>query len=97
MLREVQPTTFCGIPWVWDRMLDNLKTKHLDSTAFRRKIDRWAMRVGLSTNRRRLQGYSGRWGRGGRRPGAGQRSHRGHGSASKGRSTSHCVLAWPRG
>nr|XP_048283458.1 long-chain-fatty-acid--CoA ligase ACSBG2-like isoform X2 [Myodes glareolus] len=56
MLREVQPTTFCGIPWVWDRMLDNLKTKHLDSTAFRRKIDRWAMRVGLSTNRRRLQG-----------------------------------------
>ncbi|XP_005371197.1 long-chain-fatty-acid--CoA ligase ACSBG2 [Microtus ochrogaster] len=56
MLREVQPTTFCGIPWVWDRMLDNLKTKHLDSTAFRRKIDRWAMRVGLSTHRRRLQG-----------------------------------------
>ncbi|XP_049981205.1 long-chain-fatty-acid--CoA ligase ACSBG2-like [Alexandromys fortis] len=56
MLHEVQPTTFCGIPWVWDRMLDNLKTKHLDSTAFRRKIDRWAMRVGLSTHRRRLQG-----------------------------------------
>ncbi|XP_075798933.1 long-chain-fatty-acid--CoA ligase ACSBG2-like [Microtus pennsylvanicus] len=55
MLREVQPTTFCGIPWVWDRMLDNLKTKHLDSTAFRRKIDSWAMRVGLSTHRRRLQ------------------------------------------
>ncbi|CAO2641044.1 Long-chain-fatty-acid--CoA ligase ACSBG2 [Lemmus lemmus] len=56
MLREVQPTTFCGIPWVWDRMLDNLKAKHLDATAFRRKIDRWAMRMGLSTNRRRLQG-----------------------------------------
>ncbi|XP_059107993.1 long-chain-fatty-acid--CoA ligase ACSBG2-like isoform X2 [Peromyscus eremicus] len=56
MLRDVQPTTFCGIPWVWDRMLDSLKTKHLDATAFRRRIDRWAMHMGLSTNRRRLLG-----------------------------------------
>ncbi|GAB1301246.1 Acyl-CoA synthetase bubblegum family member 3 [Apodemus speciosus] len=56
LLREVQPTTFCGIPWVWDRMLDSLKTKHLDSTAFRRRIDRWAMRMGLSTNKRRMMG-----------------------------------------
>ncbi|XP_040595124.1 long-chain-fatty-acid--CoA ligase ACSBG2 isoform X2 [Mesocricetus auratus] len=56
MLREVQPTTFCGVPWVWDRMLDSLKTKQLDSTAFRRRIDRWAMSLGLNTNRRRLLG-----------------------------------------
>ncbi|XP_031202555.1 long-chain-fatty-acid--CoA ligase ACSBG2-like isoform X3 [Mastomys coucha] len=56
LLREVQPTTFCGIPWVWDHMLDSLKTKHLDSTAFRRRIDRWAMRMGLSTNKRRMMG-----------------------------------------
>ncbi|XP_028620212.1 long-chain-fatty-acid--CoA ligase ACSBG2-like isoform X2 [Grammomys surdaster] len=56
LLREVQPTTFCGIPWVWDRMLDSLKTKHLDSTAFRRRIDRWAMRMGLRTNKRRMLG-----------------------------------------
>uniref|UniRef100_A0A8D2DSH7 long-chain-fatty-acid--CoA ligase n=1 Tax=Sciurus vulgaris TaxID=55149 RepID=A0A8D2DSH7_SCIVU len=33
MLREVQPTTFYGIPWIWERMLDNLKTSHLDSSA----------------------------------------------------------------
>ncbi|XP_051028704.1 LOW QUALITY PROTEIN: long-chain-fatty-acid--CoA ligase ACSBG2-like [Acomys russatus] len=56
MLREVQPTTFCGIQWVWDRMLDSLKTKHLDSSAFRRRIDRWAMHMGLSTNKRRILG-----------------------------------------
>lgn len=61
LLREVQPTTFCGIPWVWDRMLDSLKTKHLDSTAFRRRIDRWAMRMGLSTNKRRMMGCGRRW------------------------------------
>lgn len=61
LLREVQPTTFCGIPWVWDRMLDSLKTKHLDSTAFRRRIDRWAMHMGLRTNKRRMMGCGRRW------------------------------------
>uniref|UniRef100_A0A8D2DUI2 long-chain-fatty-acid--CoA ligase n=1 Tax=Sciurus vulgaris TaxID=55149 RepID=A0A8D2DUI2_SCIVU len=54
MLREVQPTTFYGIPWIWERMLDNLKTSHLDSSAFRRKLDRWAMRLGLHTNKQRM-------------------------------------------
>ncbi|XP_062966043.1 long-chain-fatty-acid--CoA ligase ACSBG2-like [Cynocephalus volans] len=53
-LREVRPTTFCGVPWVWDRMLDILKTRQLDSTAFRRKIDNWAMELGLRTNRKRM-------------------------------------------
>lgn len=72
LLREVQPTTFCGIPWVWDHMLDSLKTKHLDSTAFRRRIDRWAMRMGLSTNKRRMMGYSRLWtGAQGAEPGGG--------------------------
>ncbi|XP_021074056.1 long-chain-fatty-acid--CoA ligase ACSBG2-like [Mus pahari] len=56
LLREVRPTTFCGIPWVWDRMLDSLKTKFLESTAFRRKIDRWAMRMGLHTNKKQMMG-----------------------------------------
>lgn len=69
MLREVQPTTFCGVPWVWDRMLDSLKTKHLDSTTFRRRVDRWAMHMGLEVNKRRMQGYRGRRGRAGRSPG----------------------------
>lgn len=74
LLREVQPTTFCGIPWVWDRMLDSLKTKYLDSTAFRRRIDRWAMRMGLSTNKRRMMGCgrSRTWAQGAEPWGAGQ-------------------------
>lgn len=101
LLREVQPTTFCGIPWVWDRMLDSLKTKHLDSTAFRRRIDRWAMRMGLSTNKRRMMGCGRRWtgAQGAGQMGPGGSGHMFcffHGSASKGRSTSHCASAWPR-
>lgn len=54
LLREVQPTTFCGIPWVWERMLDDLKTSHLDSSTFRQKLDRWAMKMGLVTNKKRM-------------------------------------------
>lgn len=104
LLREVQPTTFCGIPWVWDRMLDSLKTKHLDSTAFRRKIDRWAMRMGLSTNKRQMMGCGRRWtGALGAGPGVWDRwdpgaavTHSFHGSASKGGSTSRCASAWLR-
>uniref|UniRef100_A0A452U2Z7 long-chain-fatty-acid--CoA ligase n=2 Tax=Ursus TaxID=9639 RepID=A0A452U2Z7_URSMA len=52
-LREVKPTLFHGVPWVWDRLLDNLKTSQLSSTPFRRRIDQWAMWLGLKTNRKR--------------------------------------------
>uniref|UniRef100_A0A8C9PL64 long-chain-fatty-acid--CoA ligase n=1 Tax=Spermophilus dauricus TaxID=99837 RepID=A0A8C9PL64_SPEDA len=47
MLQEVQPTTFYGTPWIWERMLDNLKTSQLDSSPFRRKLDCWAMKLGF--------------------------------------------------
>ncbi|KAM6168063.1 long-chain-fatty-acid--CoA ligase ACSBG2-like [Erethizon dorsatum] len=56
LLREVQPTTFPGTPWVWDRMMDGLRTSQLASTALRRHIDTWAMDVGLSTNKKRMFG-----------------------------------------
>ncbi|KAG3280609.1 long-chain-fatty-acid--CoA ligase ACSBG2-like [Ictidomys tridecemlineatus] len=54
MLQEVQPTTFYGTPWIWERMLDNLKTSQLDSSPLRRKLDCWAMKLGLSTNKKRM-------------------------------------------
>lgn len=53
-LREVRPTTFYGVPWIWERLLDNLKTSQLACTAFRRAVDKWAMGLGLETNRRRM-------------------------------------------
>uniref|UniRef100_A0A8C8YJZ8 long-chain-fatty-acid--CoA ligase n=1 Tax=Prolemur simus TaxID=1328070 RepID=A0A8C8YJZ8_PROSS len=49
-LREVRPTTFYGVPGIWDRMSDSLKARHLGSTLLRRKIDKWAMGLGLKTN-----------------------------------------------
>ncbi|XP_045347669.1 long-chain-fatty-acid--CoA ligase ACSBG2-like isoform X2 [Leopardus geoffroyi] len=55
-LREVKPTMFYGVPWVWDRLLDSLKTSQLASTPFRRRLDKWAMCLGLRPNKRRMLG-----------------------------------------
>uniref|UniRef100_A0A8C8WZE7 long-chain-fatty-acid--CoA ligase n=1 Tax=Panthera leo TaxID=9689 RepID=A0A8C8WZE7_PANLE len=57
-LREVKPTMFYGVPWVWDRLLDSLKTSQLASTQFRRRLDKWAMCLGLRTNKRRMLGQT---------------------------------------
>uniref|UniRef100_A0A667HV50 long-chain-fatty-acid--CoA ligase n=1 Tax=Lynx canadensis TaxID=61383 RepID=A0A667HV50_LYNCA len=51
-LREVKPTMFYSVPWVWDRLLDSPKTSQLASTPFRRRLDKWAMCLGLRTNKR---------------------------------------------
>ncbi|KAM4888899.1 long-chain-fatty-acid--CoA ligase ACSBG2-like isoform 2-T3 [Thomomys bottae] len=56
LLREVKPTTFYGVPWIWDRILDNLKTCQLEYSPFRRKVNAWAMKLGLRTNQRRMFG-----------------------------------------
>ncbi|XP_005405787.1 PREDICTED: long-chain-fatty-acid--CoA ligase ACSBG2-like isoform X2 [Chinchilla lanigera] len=56
LLREVRPTTFPGTPWLWDQMMDGLRTSQLASTALRRRVDSWAMDVGLSTNTKRMFG-----------------------------------------
>lgn len=56
LLREVQPTMFPGSPWVWDRMMDGLRTSQLAATALCRRVDEWAMDVGLSTNKKRMFG-----------------------------------------
>ncbi|XP_037361090.1 long-chain-fatty-acid--CoA ligase ACSBG2-like isoform X2 [Talpa occidentalis] len=53
-LREVKPTLFYGVPWVWDWLLDQLKTSQLSSAPFRKKIDKWAMQLGLRTLKRQM-------------------------------------------
>ncbi|XP_042552955.1 long-chain-fatty-acid--CoA ligase ACSBG2-like [Dipodomys spectabilis] len=56
LLREVKPTTFYGVPWIWDLIQDNLKTSQLELGRFRRKVNDWAMKLGLRTNQRRMFG-----------------------------------------
>lgn len=52
----MRPTTFLATPWMWDRMMDGLRTSQLASTVLRQRIDAWAMDVGLRTNKKRMFG-----------------------------------------
>ncbi|GAB0200646.1 long-chain-fatty-acid--CoA ligase ACSBG2 [Grus japonensis] len=57
-LREVRPTAFLGVPRVWEKMEEKMKSIGAKSSAFRRKVASWAKGVGLQTNLKRMNGYS---------------------------------------
>ncbi|KAJ8278567.1 hypothetical protein GJAV_G00088990 [Gymnothorax javanicus] len=54
-LREVRPTAFMGVPRVWEKMQEKMKSVGSKSSAVRRKVAAWAKDVGLSTNLSRMQ------------------------------------------
>ncbi|XP_063147057.1 long-chain-fatty-acid--CoA ligase ACSBG2 isoform X2 [Candoia aspera] len=55
-LREVRPTAFMGVPRVWEKMQERMKSAGAKSSALKRKIAVWAKAVGLETNLKRLNG-----------------------------------------
>ncbi|NWV69496.1 ACBG2 ligase, partial [Malurus elegans] len=57
-LREVRPTAFLGVPRVWEKMEEKMKSVGMKSSAFRRRVASWAKGVGLQTNLKRMNGYS---------------------------------------
>ncbi|NXI46790.1 ACBG2 ligase, partial [Galbula dea] len=57
-LREVRPTAFLGVPRVWEKMEEKMKSVGAKSSALRRKVAAWAKGVGLQTNLKRMNGYS---------------------------------------
>ncbi|NXU17010.1 ACBG2 ligase, partial [Pardalotus punctatus] len=57
-LREVRPTAFLGVPRVWEKMEEKMKSVGMKSSAFRRKVASWAKGVGLQTNLKRMNGCS---------------------------------------
>ncbi|KAG5851466.1 hypothetical protein ANANG_G00093740 [Anguilla anguilla] len=54
-LREIRPTAFMGVPRVWEKMQEKMKSVGAKSSAVRRKVAAWAKDVGLSTNLSRMQ------------------------------------------
>ncbi|XP_061093922.1 long-chain-fatty-acid--CoA ligase ACSBG2 isoform X1 [Conger conger] len=54
-LREVRPTAFMGVPRVWEKMQEKMKSVGAKSSTVRRKVAAWAKDVGLSTNLNRMQ------------------------------------------
>ncbi|NXX13544.1 ACBG2 ligase, partial [Podargus strigoides] len=57
-LREVRPTMFLGVPRVWEKIEEKMKSIGSKSSTFRRKVASWAKGVGLQTNLKRMNGYS---------------------------------------
>lgn len=49
-LKEVRPTAFMGVPRVWEKMQERMKSAGAKSSTVRRKVASWAKSVGLQTN-----------------------------------------------
>ncbi|NXG79459.1 ACBG2 ligase, partial [Baryphthengus martii] len=57
-LREVRPTAFLGVPRVWEKIEEKIKSMGAKSSTLRRKVASWAKEVGLQTNLKWMNGYS---------------------------------------
>ncbi|NXL72992.1 ACBG2 ligase, partial [Leptocoma aspasia] len=57
-LREVRPTAFLGVPRVWEKMEEKMKSVGMKASALRRRVASWAKGVGLQTNLKRMNGSS---------------------------------------
>ncbi|XP_034561105.1 long-chain-fatty-acid--CoA ligase ACSBG2 isoform X1 [Notolabrus celidotus] len=49
-LKEVRPTAFMGVPRVWEKMQEKMKSVGAKSSTVQRKVAAWAKDVGLQTN-----------------------------------------------
>lgn len=56
-LREIRPTAFMGVPRVWEKMQEKMKSIGAKSSTVRRKVASWAKDVGLQTNLNEMELY----------------------------------------
>lgn len=49
-MKEARPTAFMGVPRVWEKMQEKMKSIGAKSSTVRRKVAAWAKDVGLQTN-----------------------------------------------
>ncbi|XP_031430179.1 long-chain-fatty-acid--CoA ligase ACSBG2 isoform X2 [Clupea harengus] len=54
-LREIRPTAFMGVPRVWEKMQEKMKSVGAKSSTVRRKVASWAKDVGLQTNLSKME------------------------------------------
>lgn len=55
-LQEVRPTVFLGVPRVWEKFVDGIKSAGRQSGSLKKKIAIWAKGVGLKGNYNRMNG-----------------------------------------
>lgn len=56
-LKEARPTAFMGVPRVWEKMQERMKSVGAKSSTVRRKVAAWAKDVGLQTNLTKMNQY----------------------------------------
>uniref|UniRef100_A0A8C6ME06 Long-chain-fatty-acid--CoA ligase ACSBG2 n=1 Tax=Nothobranchius furzeri TaxID=105023 RepID=A0A8C6ME06_NOTFU len=56
-LKEARPTAFMGVPRVWEKMQERMKSVGAKSSTVRRKVAAWAKDVGLQSNLTRMNQY----------------------------------------
>ncbi|XP_036616393.1 long-chain-fatty-acid--CoA ligase ACSBG2-like [Trichosurus vulpecula] len=54
-LKEVRPTTFCGIPEVWEEIQQKLNFDQMTARSFKKAMITWAKKAGLNTNLKQEQ------------------------------------------
>ena len=52
-LKEVQPTTFLGVPRVYEKFMEAILAKTADVKGFKKKVGKWATKKGIKGNYRR--------------------------------------------
>uniref|UniRef100_A0A667WLS5 Long-chain-fatty-acid--CoA ligase ACSBG2 n=1 Tax=Myripristis murdjan TaxID=586833 RepID=A0A667WLS5_9TELE len=62
-LKEVRPTAFMGVPRVWEKMQEKMKSVSAKSSTVRRKVAAWAKDVGLQTNLTKMREITSPFGR----------------------------------
>lgn len=55
-LREVRPTTFLGVPRVWEKMQERMKSVGAKSSTLRKWFADWAKAIGLQASYNAMNG-----------------------------------------
>ncbi|KAK7934350.1 hypothetical protein WMY93_005246 [Mugilogobius chulae] len=55
-LREVRPTSFLGVPRVWEKMQERMKAAGVKASPMKRRISDWAKSIGLQYNYSAMNG-----------------------------------------
>ncbi|XP_035976575.1 long-chain-fatty-acid--CoA ligase ACSBG2 [Halichoerus grypus] len=55
-LQEVKPTTFLGVPRIWEKMQEMIKENGIKFSSLRKKVFSWGRVIGLKVNTKRMLG-----------------------------------------
>lgn len=56
-LREVRPTSFLGVPRVWEKMHERMKEVGAKASGFQKKVVDWAKAKGTLASRSEMDGW----------------------------------------